>query len=286
MNFRLGCAIWAYKGWVGELFPPESRSGEFLRLYGQRFTTVEGNTTFYSIPDAQMLSRWVAETPDGFQFCLKLPRTFTHQGMLVPQIPAMQRFVGQMGDLGNRLGPLFAQLPPSYSPSYLSDLEIFLQALPREQAEFALEVRHPAWFREPHFQQLTDLLQGLGIGRVLLDTRPLYDVPDELRLPSEERRKPRLPLHLSLTSDFGLIRYISHPNLEINQPFMQEWTVQIGAWLRQQKRIYLFVHCPVEARSPRNARYFQHLLESQQVPIPPLPWDEIIQQSPTQLYLF
>jgi uncharacterized protein YecE (DUF72 family) len=80
MNFRIGCAIWAYKGWVGDLFPAESRSGEFLNLYSKRFTAVEGNTTFYSTPDLDTVSRWANETQANFQFCLKLPKSLTHTG--------------------------------------------------------------------------------------------------------------------------------------------------------------------------------------------------------------
>lgn len=34
MNFSIGCAVWAYKGWVGEFYPPESRPSEFLQLGG------------------------------------------------------------------------------------------------------------------------------------------------------------------------------------------------------------------------------------------------------------
>jgi uncharacterized protein YecE (DUF72 family) len=285
MNFRLGCAIWAYKGWVGDLFPPESRAGEFLRLYSQRFTTVEGNTTFYSIPNAETVQRWAAETTPGFQFCLKLPKSLTHSGDLEPHINNMLHFVDHMGQLGDRLGPLFVQLPPSYSPAHLSDLETFLLVLPRDRAEFALEVRHLDWFKEPHATRLNDLLEELGIGRVLLDTRPIYDVPDDPQLHSE-RRKPRLPLQLSVTAPFSLIRYISHPDLEMNQRFLQEWVVQVNEWLQAGIRIYFFVHCPLEERSPTNARHFQSLLEEQGVSVPTLPWNAIDVDRPTQLNLF
>ncbi|WP_254721637.1 DUF72 domain-containing protein [Kovacikia minuta] len=162
MNFRIGCAIWAYKGWLGDFFPPNSRSGEFLRLYSERFPTVEGNTTFYSIPDSAMIDRWARETPPGFKFCLKLPKSLTHTGDLEPQIPDTLRFIDQMGGLGDRLGPLFAQLPPRYGPAYLGDLETFLVALPRDKAEFALEVRHLDWFKEPSQQQADRFIGRIG----------------------------------------------------------------------------------------------------------------------------
>ncbi len=284
LPFAMGCAIWAYPQWVGELYPPGSRSGQLLSLYSQRFHTVEGNTTFYSVPDAQTVARWRRNTQDGFQFCLKLPRSLTHAGTLQPQLPATLTFLEQMQPLGDRLGPFFAQLPPSYGPHQLPDLAAFLQELPRSLFEFALEVRHPNWFREPQASALDDLLRSLGVGRVLLDTRPIYDCPDNPQLRSE-RQKPRLPLQPSVTAAFSLIRYISHPDLALNQPYWQEWTRRIAAWLGQGTRIYYFVHCPLEVRSPRNARHFYHQLQQQGISVPPLPWD-LLEPPPAQLNLF
>ena len=285
MSFRLGCAIWAYKSWVGHLFPVGSRSPDFLQLYSHRFSTVEGNTTFYSVPDRDTVERWRSETADGFQFCLKLPRAVTHQGLLVPRLAEAIAFLERMQGLGDRLGAVFAQLPPSYSPDQLKDLTAFLEAFPRQEIRLALEVRHASWFQEPAASQLNSLLRQLGVGRVLLDTRPIYECADDPQLQSE-RKKPQLPLQPVLTADFSLIRYISHPDRLFNQRYLQEWATQIHSWLQQDTQIYFFVHCPVEVHSPDNARYFQTLLEQQNVPVPPLPWNAIEAESPTQLKLF
>jgi uncharacterized protein YecE (DUF72 family) len=297
MNFWLGCAIWAYKGWVGELFPAGSRPADFLRLYGQRFTAVEGNTTFYSIPTAETVSRWAAETPAGFKFCPKLPRALTHrdtdQGDLTLAIPETLAFLETMQGLGDRLGVVFAQLPPSYSPSDFADLARFLQAMPPE-IKFALEVRHLDWFSPPQSERLNALLTELGVGRVLLDTRPIYNCPDDPQIASE-RRKPKLPLQPITTAPFTLVRYISHPEAQYNQSYLQAWAAQVQVWLQQHKQVYFFVHCPIERHSPHTARHFQHLLVEQAAEknaseqlIPALPWDCLEATTPdvTQLDLF
>lgn len=284
MNFYLGCAVWSYKGWVGDFYPQGSRPAQFLHLYSQRLTTVEGNTTFYAIPDQATVARWVAETPPGFEFCLKLPRDLTHQGLLQASIPGALSFLEQMHGLGDRLGPIFAQLPPRYGPDLLDDLTTFLSAWPRHQAPLALEVRHPDWFQAPYADQLTSILEDLGVGRVLLDSRPIYNGPDDPQI-NTERRKPELPVQFSVTTTFSLIRFISHPHREFNQTFLQEWVDFVDRQLRQGTHLYFFVHCPVEERSPGTARYFQQMLLQQHVPVPPLPWNSI-EQSPTQLSLF
>lgn len=284
MNFRMGCALWGYKDWVGEFFPAKTRSTDFLHLYSRRLTTVEGNTTFYSVPDATTVQRWAAETPQGFEFCPKVPRTVTHQGLLAPQIEGAIAFLERMQGLGDRLGPLFAQLPPSYSPEHLADLAAFLQAWPTEQADLALEVRHRDWFREPHHSRLTEELATRGIGRVMLDTRPIYDCPEDPQVLSE-RKKPRVPLITANPAEFCLVRYISHPDANFNSSYWQGWVQQVAAWLQAGKRVYFFVHCPVEEHSVTFARQFQALLEQAQVPVPPLPWNNLA-QPPSQLSLF
>ncbi|MBD1838641.1 DUF72 domain-containing protein [Coleofasciculus sp. FACHB-64] len=292
MSFLLGCAVWGYKGWIGDLFPPGSRSKDFLRLYSQRFTAVEGNTTFYAVPDADTVARWAQETPAGFKFCLKLPRTVTHNGLLQPSIPGALKFLEQMQGLGvgaaspeeSRLGPIFAQLPPNYPPAYLDDLTAFLEAWPRNEAPLALEVRHSDWFKEPHSSHLTALLQQLGVGRVLLDTRPVYTGSANSQ-ECPESRKPNVPVQPIVTASFSLIRFISHPEQSVNQPFMEEWVSLLDGWLRQGTKIYFFMHCPLEERSPGNARHFQQLLEQHNAPVPPLPWNGI-EVPPTQLSLF
>src|SRR2546421_206988 len=62
--FYIGCAVWAYKEWLGDLFPSGSKSTDFLALYSRRLTTVEGNTSFYAVPNSEVVQRWAAETPE------------------------------------------------------------------------------------------------------------------------------------------------------------------------------------------------------------------------------
>jgi uncharacterized protein YecE (DUF72 family) len=284
MNFFIGCAVWGHKSWVGELYPKGSRTAEFLNLYCQRFTTVEGNTTFYAVPNQETVAHWASQMPPGFEFCPKLPRQLTHNRLLQPSIPGALEFLQQMRVLGKHLGPVFAQLPPSYEPALLEDLTAFLNAWPRSEAPLAVEVRHPDWFKEPHAANLNALLQQLGVGRVLLDTRPAYSGSASYSQPLEPR-KPKVPLQPVVTAPFSLVRFISHPQQGVNQPFLEEWVTLVDQWLRLGQRIYFFVHCPIEKYSPGNARHFQQLLEQHSVPVEPLPWNSI-DHFPTQLNLF
>lgn len=282
MSFHIGCAVWAYKGWIGELYPKGTKAADFLRLYSQRFTTVEGNTTFYSVPDAETLAHWASQMQPGFELCPKLPKSLTHNGFLQDSIAGTWEFLERMQDLGNHLGPIFAQLPPRYEPAFLDDLRTFLTAWPRNESPLAIEVRHPDWFTEPHASRLNTLLQDLGVARVLLDTRPAYAANHS---PPLEVRKPKVPLQPVVTAPFSLVRFISHPNQAVNQPFLQEWATWVNRELHLGHRLYFFVHCPIEKHSPGNARHVQQMLEKYGVPVPPLLGNNI-DSEPQQLSLF
>ncbi|MGB6294825.1 MAG: DUF72 domain-containing protein, partial [Rivularia sp. (in: cyanobacteria)] len=165
------------------------------------------------------------------------------------------------------------QLPPSYAPSSLNDLTAFIEAWQQTQLPLAIEVRHRDWFKQPSADKLTNLLQKFGVGKVILDSRPIYTGEEDPQLGSE-RRKPQLPVLFNVTAPFTLIRFISHPNLAINQPFMEEWVTYIQQWLQSGTQIYFFVHCPREEKSPATARHFQNLLEQRGIGVSPLPWNQ------------
>jgi uncharacterized protein YecE (DUF72 family) len=273
--FHLGCAVWAYKGWVGDLYPAGTGSAKFLSLYSRRFSTVECNSTFYAVPSQSVLSGWGDRTPPEFRFCPKFPRDLTHQGLLAPQISAAQNFLNQMQVLGDRLGCPFIQLPPQYGSNRFADLEEFLTGLKDTNIPLALEVRHHSWFKPPNEEKLNQLLQTHNISRVILDSRPIYDHQYNERSPELICRKPNLPVHFTTTANHVLIRYISHPDRACNQIYLQEWSSYIKSWLSQGKTIYFFVHCPQEDYSPRNAFDLQQLLELSGILTPASPQSSV-----------
>lgn len=284
MSFQLGCAIWAYKGWLGDFYPKGSPTSQLLRLYGDRFSTVECNATFYAVPSLTTVTKWAATVPEGFTFCPKFPQTITHQGRLQPHLPAALDFITLMQGLGEHLGPIFVQLPPSYAPNQLNDLAQFLKGLPTQDVKIAVEVRHPDWFKPSQHQNLIYLLTSRQVGQVLLDSRPMYEVDGDPQLHSQ-RRKPQVPLIPKLTASFTLIRFISHPVLAKNERFMDTWIAPLRQWTQAQRDIYFFMHCPVEEHSPAHAKYFYDKLGQSQIDRPPLPWDHL-EKPPAQLDLF
>jgi uncharacterized protein YecE (DUF72 family) len=279
MNFYTGCPIWSFKGWVGNFYPQGTKPGDFLREYTRRLTTVEGNTTFYAVPSKKTIEGWAAEMVDGFRFCPKLPRTISHAGKLTEHIEEALSFVEIMSGLGSNLGPMFLQLPPRYSPRQFNDLNMFLEAWPRAY-RLAVEVRHLDWFDAPHHESLNQLLREYNMARVVIDTRPIRDLQgDEIlrgsvyeSLLEARERKPDVPVMPEPTADFVFVRYIGHPSMQINLPFLKEWGDFVAKQFNQGLAVFVFCHSPENLTAPWLCRAL-HQRIADQIPVLPLPWD-------------
>jgi uncharacterized protein YecE (DUF72 family) len=267
----IGGPVWGSKAWVGNFFPPHTPARSFLRLYSQRLLAIEGNTLFYALPSAELIARWRAETPSTFRFCPKVWRAISHAARLDHTKAETQVFTERVRGLEDRLGPMFLQLPPSFSPSNLERLQAFLDFWPAD-LRLAVEVRHPGFYTDQQAASLHALLEQHQVGRVMMDTRPLRtgDTKDQALLATRER-KPHLPLQIACTTDFAFLRYIGHPELGVNAPFLDEWAQQLGQWLQQGKTLYVFCHCAFEEDSPGLCAALYQRVQAL-VPLPPLPW--------------
>ena len=288
MTLYLGCPVWSFKGWVGNFYPKGTKTSDFLREYASRLTTIEGNTTFYAIPAEKTIANWLEQTPESFRFCLKIPKAISHNGILKDYIDRAIAFVDVMRPLASRLGPMFLQLPPSYSPKLMPDLATFLDAFPND-VRLGVEVRHLDWFEDEHRNALNELLADHHMARVVIDTRPIRDLAGDALIKGSayeslleaRERKPNVPVFEAVTTDFTFLRFIGHPEMEHNQPFISEWADRVADQLSAGKDAYVFCHSPDNYLAPYIAREFHRQISSR-IKIAPLPWDDF--ETPNEPY--
>jgi uncharacterized protein YecE (DUF72 family) len=279
MQIYFGCPIWSFKGWVGNFYPEGTKSPDYLREYSRRLTTIEGNTTFYAVPAEKIIEQWAAATPETFRFCFKIPKAISHAGKLADHVGQAHEFVRVMSHLDSRLGPMFLQLPPSYSPRRLDDLRAFLEAWP-SPVRLGVEVRHLGWFDSPHNEGLNQLLAAHDMARVVIDTRPIRSLDGDKivegsvyqTLLAARQRKPNVPVVPERISDFIFLRYIGHPKMSINLPLLDEWSDYLASQMQQGADAYVICHSPENLVAPWLCREL-HARLKKRLPIPPLPWD-------------
>ncbi|HPE61670.1 MAG TPA: DUF72 domain-containing protein [Thiolinea sp.] len=272
LPYYLGAPLWANKAWKGCFFSNTARPADFLAQYAGFFNAVEGNTTFYSVPSAAMVQRWLASTPAGFHFSFKFPRTITHEAHLQHCAAEVTAFLARMAPLGERLQPFMIQLPGRFGPESLTVLTQFLDTLPTDY-RYAVEVRHPAFFTDPACRVAYDReLEARGVDRVIFDSRPVHAAP-ALDQPTREaqERKPRLPVQLDVTASRPLLRYIGHPVLAENRCWLLPWAAQTARWLADGLVPHVFLHTPGNLEVPALAQLFHALLQERLPDLPPLP---------------
>jgi uncharacterized protein YecE (DUF72 family) len=258
-GYHLGCPGWGVKTWVGRLFPTGTRPTEFLERYARVFNTVEGNTTFYALPTADVVARWRDQVPDDFRFCFKFPREISHDKLLIDGGAELATFLDRVAPLGDKLGTLFLQLPPRFDPAQLPRLRAFLAGLPAGR-RYAVEVRHDAFFSAgPAHDELLALLRERGADLVTMDTRGLH-TGKSLALAEVRARKPNLPVHVRATADRPIVRCVPHEQLDAARAFVEPWAQQIARWIAEGKRPYFFMHAPDDTFAPENAYAFHAMV--------------------------
>jgi uncharacterized protein YecE (DUF72 family) len=139
----VGTAGWALPlMWRGR-FPPGTSN---LERYAALFRCAEINSSFYRQHRRTTYERWGASVPPHFRFAVKLPRAITHDQRLVAADVLLDVFLDEARGLGDRLGPLLVQLPPSLAFDAAIADEFFVTLRQMHDGDVACEPRHPTWF--------------------------------------------------------------------------------------------------------------------------------------------
>ncbi len=165
MRYLVGCAGWSIPWAYAQAFPTE---GTHLERYAQVFPAVEINTSFYRHHRPQTYARWAASTPEHFRFAVKVHRSITHARPLRrPEL--LDTFLPPVLHLGEKLGALLLQLPPSLAWEESRAVAFFQALRSRFQGPVACEPRHPSWFEE----DAESVLHEFHITRVAADPAPV-----------------------------------------------------------------------------------------------------------------
>lgn len=128
----VGTSGWSYPSWRPGFYPQHVKPPEFLGYYASRLPSVELNTTGYRIPGPDQFRRWAEQTPDGFQFAVKLD---AHRR---GQAAAFDEGIERLGD---RLGPIRVVVISTRDEGLLT---LILGTFGPER-RYAFDFRHESW---------------------------------------------------------------------------------------------------------------------------------------------
>jgi uncharacterized protein YecE (DUF72 family) len=244
VDFYIGTMGFSYQDWSGVFYPKGLAGRDFLSYYSRIFNAVEIDSTFYATPKRGSVSRWKEVAPEGFQICVKVPRTITHDAELIDVSREMETFIEAVGLLDEKLGIILLQFPPSFSNSKISQVEQFVNELPKNK-NFAVEFRHHSWYAPE-------------TGKMLARHNICWAATEFKGVPKE----------VELTSDIIFIRFVGqhgrfrlHNREQIDVRLQLEWWWK---WIQSQsdqvQAVYCFFNDDFSGHAPAAANKLKDII--------------------------
>ncbi|MFQ5844311.1 MAG: DUF72 domain-containing protein, partial [Planctomycetota bacterium] len=163
---RIGTAGYSYRDWEGPVYPrPAPRGFDPLRYLAGFFGCIEMNVTFYRVPTAAMVERWVGKVQDrpDFRFAFKLYRGLTHD----TEDTALEPFLDALRPCreAGRLGAVLLQFPFYFRNDERRRSRLAALARGLEGWPCAVEIRHRSWLADPALA----FLERLGLSLCNID---------------------------------------------------------------------------------------------------------------------
>jgi uncharacterized protein YecE (DUF72 family) len=241
----IGTSGWNYPHWTGILYPETLPARKWFEEYTRHFATVELNNTFYRLPPATVFRGWCRRSPDGFIFAVKANRFITHIKKLSDPGQALEPFAQNVRELGDKLGPILFQLPPSWkwNPERVAAFLEHLHSHPvAKNWRVAFEIRNPSW----DCDEVYDLFRRYDVALCFADWPELNILgPTTSRTFVYVRRHGPTALYSSGYSD----RQLSAD------------AQRILAWSAQGLDVYVYYNNDFAGWAVLNARQLMHLLE-------------------------
>ena len=238
-EIRIGCSGWNYKHWRERFYPAGLPPRRWLDHYARFFDTVEINNTFYRLPREQAVANWVAESPPGFLFAVKMSRYVTHIKRLTSVPESLGIFYERIAPLvrSPKLGPVLWQLPGSFRRND-ERLAETLAVLP--PGRHCFEFRHESWF----VPEVYELLRTSGAALVIGDS-------------------PNRPFQTrELTADWTFVRF-HHGSRgrrgNYSERELEDWARQIEDW-RPAVDVYAYFNNDWEGFAIKNGLWLRNRL--------------------------
>ena len=232
MNIWVGTSGFQYAEWKGSFYPEDLSAAKMLPYYSERLNTTEINYTFRRIPAAKTIDNWNKLTPEKFRFALKAPQRVTHWSKLKDCGDTMRYFHDVTSGLGEKLGPVLFQLPPTFKKDTFV-LADFVNCLP-PGARAAFEFRHESWFAD----DVWEIFKGANVALCLNET--------------EDFAAPKIA-----TADFGYLRLRRE---DYTTADVERWARFATEQAKQWKEAFIYFKHEEAGIGPKLAKQMLELL--------------------------
>ncbi|MFJ4775713.1 DUF72 domain-containing protein [Streptomyces sp. NPDC088762] len=239
MPVLVGTSGWQYRDWRGVFYPEGLPQRLWLEEYAQQFLTVESNNAFYRLPSPETFAAWRDRTPGGFVMAVKASRFLTHIKRLREPEEPVRRLMEHSGALGDRLGPVLLQLPPTLRVDPEA-LDACLACFP-QGTRVAVEPRHASWW----IPEVRAVLEGRGAALCWAD----------------RGSRPVTPLWR--TADWGYVRFHegrAAPAPRYGRTALKTWAGRVGEAWPAEADVFVYFNNDPGGAAVVDARAFRRLV--------------------------
>lgn len=171
----MGCAGWEYNDWVGPFYPKKMKNVDHLSYYAEFFDFTEINSTFYNLPNKEIIERWNSVVPKSFKYAVKMWQDITHDTKGLDLESKLTQFFYRMEPLKEKICAILLQFPPwfKYSQKHLSYLLSIINESPLEY-KLVLELRDNSWFDKEIISKIVDGTRTLSCTSYLEGLHPYF----------------------------------------------------------------------------------------------------------------
>jgi uncharacterized protein YecE (DUF72 family) len=240
MPWLVGTSGWQYRDWRGVLYPPELPQRRWLEHYAARYPTVESNAAFYRLPSYETFASWRDRTPPGFVMAVKASRYLTHIRRLRDPADPVRRLMSQAAGLGDGLGPILLQLPPTLRAD-AGLLDACLACFP-PGVRVAVEPRHDSWWTA--------------------EVRAVLERRTAALCWADRRSRPVTPLWR--TADWGYVRLHhgrANPHPRYGRTALMSWVGRIGDTWPVEADVFAYFNNDPGGAAIHDADAFRRLID-------------------------
>ena len=181
------------------LYEDLARKSDKLKTYASHFPIVELDASYYAIQPERNIKKWISETPERFQFVVKIHQALTLHADFRDFSDTRQELFDAFKEMlaplqeSHKLAMVLVQFPPWFDCSSQNIKYILYVKQQLQDYTMCVEFRHQSWFNDQFKEETLSFLTEHQIIHAVVDEPQVKDAS--------------IPLVNRITSDIAFVRY-------------------------------------------------------------------------------
>lgn len=181
------------------LYEDLDRKSDKLKTYSSHFPIVELDASYYAIQPERNIKKWINETPERFQFVVKIHQALTLHADFRDFSETRQELFDAFKEMlaplqeSQKLAMVLVQFPPWFDCSSQNIKYILYVKQQLQDYPMCVEFRHQSWFNDQFKEETLSFLTEHQIIHAVVDEPQVKDAS--------------IPLVNRITSDIAFVRY-------------------------------------------------------------------------------